>query len=43
MAYPSEFYRPNGLEACQARAFKEQIILLNLKRKIWRIVTTNDK
>jgi hypothetical protein len=43
MAYPSEFYRPNGLEAYQAQAFKTQIILLILRRKNGRIVTTNDK
>jgi hypothetical protein len=43
MAYPSEFYRPNGLEAYQAQAFNEQIILLILRRKNGRIVTTNDK
>jgi len=43
MAYPNEFYRPNGLEAYQAQAFNEQIILLILRRKNGRIVTTNDK
>lgn len=43
MAYPSEFYRPNGLKAYQAQAFNEQIILLFLRRKIGRIMTTNDK
>jgi hypothetical protein len=43
MAYPSEFYRPNGLETYQAQAFKEQIILLTLRTKNGRIVITNDK
>ncbi len=36
MAYPSEFYRPNGLEPYQAQAFKEKIILLILRKEIWK-------